>query len=369
MTPKVRRTLIRIAAGIGFLLVLIWLMSALESVTTMVMAAFILAYILDPLAKQLERIGLSRAISVGVIILSGLSLVVALFLVLIPAIVGEIASFAVKAPKYAEILKDMGLQALERLNVEAPKDWDSITPMLVERARQIIPKLADPVARIVASVFRSTLHVLAAVLQIALVPILTYYLMVSFDSIKQGIVDLIPPYTREPVLERLGEMDRVLSSFIRGQLTVATILAVLYSAGFLVIGLDLALVLGIISGLLWIIPYLGTMVALVAGTSVALAKFGDVTHVAYVLGWIGVVQLMEGYILTPRIVGQAIGLHPVVYILALIVGANLFGFVGLLVAIPVTAVCNVLLRTGLEAYRTSYLYTDGPEERAQSKIE
>ena len=196
---------------------------------------------------------------------------------------------------------------------------------------------------VLSSIFKSTMSMLSALMHIVLVPVIAYYLLVSFEDIREGITDLIPPYTREPILQRLREMDMVLAAFIRGQLTIASILGVLYSLGFLMIGIDLALVLGLVSGVLWIVPYLGTLVAIVGGSALALAQFGDVTHVVYVWAWIGAVQLCEGYILTPKIVGEAIGLHPVVYILALIVGANLFGFVGMLVAIPVTAVLKVLL--------------------------
>jgi predicted PurR-regulated permease PerM len=362
MTPTTRTTLIRLGAGFGFLFVLVWLMIALSSVTAMLMAGFFLAYIFDPVVRRLESLGLPRSIAGGGIVIGALALLVGLILVLIPAIVAEIANFVKEAPQYITQLRDLAFQTLARFQIQIPQDWDTITPALIEKARQVIPELADPAARIISSLFKSTLHLLGVVLQILLVPIIAFYLLASFEGIKQGIVDLIPSYMREPVLQKLREIDTVLSAFVRGQLTIACLLAALYSLGFLVIGIDLALVLGITSGLLWIIPYLGTMVALIAGSTMALIKYGDLVHVGYVVAWIGTVQVLEGYVLTPRIVGKAIGLHPVVYILAVIVGANLFGFVGMLVAIPVTAVLRVLLLTGVEAYRSSELYADAGEE-------
>jgi predicted PurR-regulated permease PerM len=131
-----------------------------------------------------------------------------------------------------------------------------------------------------------------------------------------------------------------------------------------IIGLDLAVVLGTIAGLLWVIPYLGTLIAVIGGTVMALAQYGDLVHAVYVWVWLAVVQLVESYVLTPRLVGQAVGLHPVVYIVALIAGANMFGLVGMLVAIPVTAVLKVLLMSAVDAYRSSYLYTEPPQEKA-----
>lgn len=206
------------------------------------------------------------------------------------------------------------------------------------------------------TVFRSTLAVISALIHIILVPVLAYYFLVSFKGLKAQTTELIPPYARENVLAKLREMDQAVSGFVRGQLTICFILAVLYSIGFLLIGIDMPIVLGLTSGLLFIIPYVGTMFGIVSGCLMALAKFGDIIHVLYVVLWIAAVQLLEGYILTPRIVGRATGLHPVVYIVALLAGAKLFGFVGMLVAIPAAAVIKVLLKAAVEAYRKSDLY-------------
>jgi predicted PurR-regulated permease PerM len=364
MTDAARRTLIRVGAGISFFLVLIWLMRALESVTTMVMVAFFIAYILDPVVIRLESHGIRRQISVLLILFSVLSIVIGVLMVLIPAISGEIYDFAAKVPKYITELSNLGLGIAEKLDLRLPKDWDEVTPVLIDKARQFIPRLADPAGRIVSSIFKSTFGILSALIHTLLVPVIAYYLLVSFTSLKMEITDLIPPYTRKPIMEKMNEIDRVLAAFVRGQLTIAAILGVLYSIGFTLIGIDLAIVLGITCGLLWIIPYMGTIAAIIVGSAMALAKYGDFVHVLYVWAWICIVQLLESYVLTPRIVGKAIGLHPVIYILALFVGASLFGFVGMLVAIPVTAVLKVLLMTGVDAYRNSYLYNDPKGERS-----
>jgi predicted PurR-regulated permease PerM len=358
MNETLRRTLIRAGAAVVFVVALVWLMQALQSVTTMMMVAFILAYILNPVVQRLNAWGLSRSLSSFLMLLLGFSAFVGFLLVVVPAVLGEIARFAGHAPKYWATLQALALEAATKLNIEIPQDWQELAQLIFQQAKRILPGLADSIARIVASLFKSTVHIVSTAFYVLLVPIIAYYLMVSFEDIKQGVRDLIPPYARPPIVEKLTEIDGVLAAFIRGQLTVATIMGILYSIGFLLIGIDLGLFLGITSGLLWIIPYLGTMFGILAGCSVALAKYGDLVHVLYVLAWIGVVQLVESYLLTPRIVGHAVGLHPVVYILALIVGANLFGFAGLLVAIPVTAVLKVLLVTAVTAYRNSYLYRD-----------
>ncbi len=366
MTPQIRRTLVRIAAVAAFVFLGTWLMIALQSVTTMVLVAFLLAYLLNPFVERLESWGFSRSLSALLILLLGLAFIVGVLVIIIPAAFGEIAAFSRRGPQYIAVLQEYALRLLERLQITVPQDWSEITPFIIEKIKQWLPKAADLGARVVSSIFASTLRILSAILHVLLVPVIAYYLMVSFEGIRSRIVDLIPPYARDPIVEKLCQIDSVLAGFIRGQLTVAMILAFLYSVGFVLIGIDLAVVLGITSGILWVIPYMGTVFAVLAGSALALAKYGDLTHVVYVIGWIGLVQIAEGYVLTPRIVGKAIGLNPVVYILALLAGAQLFGFVGLLVAIPVTAILKVLLLSAIEMYQDSYLYQEAPGDGPKS---
>ncbi|MGB6067456.1 MAG: AI-2E family transporter [Desulfomonilaceae bacterium] len=365
MTIEGKRNLIRIGAGLSFFIIMIWLISALESITTVLLVAFFLAYILDPLVERLTSWGLGRSSAASIILLSGLSIVVGLLLFVVPVIIEETGRFADALPRYGSAFHDQVTQLAARFGVRIPQDWDQVINLIVAKGRQYLPKIANISADALLSLFKSTVHILSTLLHILLVPIITYYLLVSFADIRREIRDLIPPYTRGPVIQKLREIDQVLAGFIRGQLTICLILAALYSLGFVVIRIDLAVVLGLISGIFFIIPYVGTMIGIVFGSLMAWAKYGDLLHVAYVLGWIGIVQLFEAYFFTPRIVGHITGLHPVVYILALIAGASLFGFVGLLVAIPVTAVLQVLLVTAIDAYKNSYLYHELPNARSE----
>ncbi|MFC1835749.1 AI-2E family transporter [Thermodesulfobacteriota bacterium] len=361
MNPETRRTLIRSAAALVFLILTVWLMILLNSITTMLMVAFFLAYILDPLVDRLEARKIPRfAASLGILLLVVLGFILVIVIVL-PTLVHELARFASLAPKYLTVLKDYALKLVDQLNVGLPENWAEMEPILLEKGRALLPKLGsllDPVSRFASQVLGKAMGAFIILMYMVLTPILAYYLLVSFDDIRQGIVDLIPPYTREPILDKLGEINRALAGFIRGQVIICLILAALYSLGFLIIGIDLAVVLGVLGGLLFIIPYFGTMIAVVGGSLMALAKFGDAAHVVYVLAWIGAVQLLESYVFTPKIVGDAVGLHPVFYILALMVGGQLFGLVGMLVAIPVAAILKVLLTSAVEAYQNSELYQD-----------
>ncbi len=358
MNPFAIRTLVRIVAGVVFAYIVYWLISVMESVTTILMVSFLMAYILNPLVLALEKIHVNRSLAALMSLLIVITFVTGLFFLIIPAIVGEIASFSRVIPRYVETLQRIFFELVTKFDVSLPHDVSELSGLAIEKGRQLLPGLTRASGRILSSVFSSTISVITTVFQILLIPIIAYYLLVSFESIKKGTIELLPEYAREPIINKFVEIDGVLSSFVRGQLTISFIMAILYSVGFIFIGIDLALVIGIVSGLLFIVPYLGTMIALIFAPIMAFAKFGDLIHVFYVFLWIGSVQVLETYVLTPNVVGQAVGLHPVVYIMALVVGGNLFGVVGMLVAVPVAAVLKVLLISILQEYKSSYLYHD-----------
>ncbi len=362
MSPQNKKTLIRVVAAIVFFGVLLWIMETLQPITTVLLVSLFIAYILDPLVTWLESFHIRRSISSLGIILGILVFFTLVIMGLLPAIIREVSEFGQQAPRYVVELTQFTLVLAERFDIQVPHDWNEMSQFLVEKARTILPDMAVPLKNLISSLFKSVFGVVGVLVHLVLIPIIAYYLLVEFEDIRIGVSNLVPPYVRDPIMSKLQEIDRVLSAFVRGQLTIALILAILYSIGFSLIGIDLALVLGILSGLLWIIPYLGTLFALVSGTVMAVAKFGDLVHVLYVVGWVCIVQLAESYLLTPKIVGKAVGLHPVVYILALIVGANLLGFVGLLIAIPLTAIGKVFITSLVKMYRNSYLFTDFPDK-------
>ena len=358
MTPATTKTLVRFGAGFLFIAFTIWMMWALESVTTILLVALFMAYILNPLVGILENKGVGRSTASFLALLLVLAVCVGLVLLVFPAIFSELTEFSRRAPRYFAKLQEFALNLVQSLQLDLPQDWNEFLGLILDRVKQSLPKITYATGAIVSSIFSSTLSFISGFLKLILIPIIAFYLLVSFNDMINGAVDLIPSYTREPILQKFREIDAVVAAFVRGQLTIAAIMAVLYSLGFLIIGIDLSVVLGIVSGVLFVVPYLGTLIGIVGGSIMAFFKFGDVLHVFYVLLWIGIVQAFESYFLTPKIVGKAIGLNPVVYILVLIVGANLFGFVGMLVAIPVAAVVRVLLISALDAYRKSYLYAD-----------
>jgi predicted PurR-regulated permease PerM len=168
----------------------------------------------------------------------------------------------------------------------------------------------------------------------------------------------VPPRHRDYVFDKARTVDRLVSGFLRGQLLVAASLGALYAIGFAIIGIDLALGVGIVAGVLALVPYLGNAVALSTATVLCILKFGFDWHLGAVLGWYAVCQSLEGFVLTPRIVGQSVGLHPAVVIVALLIGGDLFGFLGLLIAVPGAAVVKVFVDELGDAYRRSSLFDE-----------
>ncbi len=362
MTPTAWRTLVRIGAALCFTVFVIWLMRALQSVTTIILIAFFMAYILDPPTDRLESWGVRRSLAAFVVLFGGLFFVLAMVLFLVPKILRETSAFAGQAHRYFTELWVQLVPLLSELGIPFPGDWQEVLDWIRGEVPTLLPDLGALFQDYLTAFTKSTAGIISALVHVLLVPVLVYYFLVPFQHIKEVVADLIPAYHRDRVIGKMAEIDRVLAAFVRGQLTICVLMAFMYSAAFVIIGIDLPVVLGLLGGMLFIIPYAGTMVALVTGSLMALAKFGDPVYVLYVVGSLALIQLLEAYVITPKIVGEAVGLHPGAYILALLIGAQLFGLVGMLVAVPTAAVLKVLIRTLIEYYRDSYLYKDTPVE-------
>jgi len=290
------RRVIRIGAAVAAALVLLWLLKQVESVAILVLISFFFAYLLDPLVDRLAAWKLPRSVAAFLVLLAALLFVALLAVIIVPSIISELSKFASGAPQYFETLKGYVVWLLDKLGIALPKTWHQLGQLLKQRGGKSplseLFGIANPVAKIFTLIFQSTLSIIGFILYLILIPILVYYFLVSFDNILDSILDLIPPDTRGPFLDKMSQMDQIIASFLRGQFIICLILAFLYSLGFVLIDIDLALVLGIVSGLLWIIPYVGTGLAVVGGVIMALINFGDFLHPADVIIWISLVQVL-----------------------------------------------------------------------------
>ena len=328
----------------------------LKGALTPLAAAFVIAYLLDPLIDRFQARGLRRSLAIFLLlVLVGGALLGGLLFVL-PRLQRELSALAERMPAYLDQLLTVVIPSIEqRFGLALPHSFEDLIgsvrsgeiPLPLEALRNL---LTGAVAKLTSS--------LGSLVGLFVIPILAYYLLVEFDAIVVRMGLWVPPRLRDYVFDKARTVDRLISGFLRGQLLVAATLGALYALGFGVIGIDLALGVGIVAGILALVPYLGGAVALATATGLCVLKFGFDGHLAAVVGWYAVCQALEGFVLTPRIVGQSVGLHPAVVIVALLIGGDLFGFLGLLIAVPGAAVVKVFVEELGAVYRRSSLFEE-----------
>jgi predicted PurR-regulated permease PerM len=352
----VRATRMAIVAALALAIVL-GLLWVLKAALTPLAIAFVIAYVLDPLIDRLEKLGVPRRLAIVLLIGILLGSIVAGLLFLIPKLQSDIASLIDRLPSYLDQLQTRLVPELERrLGIALP----SIDEM-IERVRTgDLSLLFQGVRNVVTAAFGYVTGTVSAIVGALVIPILAFYALLEFDRIMTSLASYVPERYRAYVVDKAATIDGLVASFLRGQLLVAFILGVLYAIGFSVIGIDLAVGVGLLAGALALVPFLGNIVAVSLATLLCLLKFGFDVHLLAVLGWYVVVQNLEGFVLTPRIIGQSVGLHPAAVIVALLIGGDLFGFLGLLIAVPVAASVKVFADELLESYRASTLLRAAP---------
>ena len=339
---------------IGVFALLIWLLWPIVSI---LLAAAAFAYLLDPVADKLEARGYSRNTGIG-IIFGGVTLLNVIFLlVMLPMIAGQFMELSANVRDYvdnlAELVKPAAAFIQNNFGQSIPVDFDQLKGQIPEWISQMSPDARQGIQSSVGSLFASGLGLFTSIINLALLPIFVFYLLSEWDRMVAFIDELIPARHRNRVRRLASDVDERLSAFVRGQITVCAVLAVLYSIGLLLAGIDLALAIGLLAGALFVVPYLGTVVGIGLASVLCLMKYGVDIHLVYVALAFGIPQTIESWYLTPKVVGDKVGLHPLVVMIALLAGAGLAGVWGMMLAIPVTAVLDVLAREGLSDYRSS----------------
>lgn len=340
-------------AGLGFGGVLLYLLSP---VLTPFLVAAVLAYIGDPLVDRLEARKLSRTLSVVTVFLTLIMLLLLLLVILIPMLERQVALLISKLPQYLQWLQHTAIPALSaHLGFEEPI-LDLVA--LQESLREQWQQAGGAMKGVVGVLSRSGITLLAWLANLVLIPVVTFYMLRDWDIMVARIHELVPR-RYEAVVARLAiASDEVLGAFLRGQMTVMLALGMIYSIGLSIVGLELAVLIGMLAGVVSFVPYLGFIVGIVAAGVAALMQFQEVMPLLYVVIVFGIGQMIEGMVLTPLLVGEKIGLHPVAVIFSVLAGGQLFGFVGVLLALPVAAVVMVFLRYTHERYVSSTLYTE-----------
>jgi predicted PurR-regulated permease PerM len=331
-----------------------WLLYLLAPVLTPFVAGALLAYLGDPLADRLEARGLSRLPAVIIVFAVMITAVVLLLFLVVPVLVEQVSNLIGALPAYARTFQNMAGPWVQKHFGVRPRfsDLDQLAGMLSTHWQQA--------GGLASGVFESLTHsgavVLSWVLNLVLIPVVMFYLLRDWDQLVTRLHDLLPRRWAGTVSNLAGEADEVLSAVFRGQLMVMIALAGIYSAGLWLVGLNLGLLIGMLSGLLSFIPYVGSLTGILVASFTALAQFGEVNAVLWVLAVFGVGQAVESMFLTPNLIGQRIGLHPVAVIFAVLAGGQLFGFLGVMLALPLASVVMVLVRHAHDLYKDSDLY-------------
>jgi predicted PurR-regulated permease PerM len=311
------------------------------------------AYLLDPAADRLQRWRLSRTTATVVISAAFFVALVLVLLLLLPAVAAQAAELARELPDYLEGLRDRLLPrlsgVLSRTNIELDLSAEGLL-------REYWSEAMNVLINAITGLLRSGVALLNIVSLLFVTPVVTFYMLRDWDRMITRVQASVPPDCL-PTVRRLGqEVDEVLAGFIRGQGMVCLFLALFYALGLWLVGLRYGLIIGLLTGLFSFIPYIGMAIGMCVGLAVAAFQFQDLIMIGLVAGVFALGQFIEGNLISPRIVGDRIHLHPVWMIFAVLAGTVLFGFLGTLVAVPVAGVIGVLVRFGLGRYHASRLY-------------
>ncbi|MBI6951630.1 putative PurR-regulated permease PerM [Pseudomonas sp. TE6288] len=340
---------------VGAALVIAVLLYFLHNILSPFLVGILLAYLADPLVDRLERLGLSRTWGVVVVFSLFTLIFLALLLVLVPMLAKQLLRLYELAPQMLDWLQHVALPWVQSRLGLADGFWkfDKIKAAIGEHMGQT----TDIVGVLLSQATASSLALIGWLANLVLIPVVGFYLLRDWDLMMAKLRSLLPRQREPQVVGLAGECHEVLGAFVRGQLLVMLALGVIYSSGLMLVGLELGLLIGMLAGLAAIVPYMGFIIGIGAALVAGLFQFGgDLYPMLGIVAVFMVGQALEGMVLTPLLVGDRIGLHPVAVIFAILAGGELFGFTGVLLALPVAAVIMVLLRHVHDLYKESDMY-------------
>lgn len=325
----------------------------LSPILTPFLLAAVIAYICNPMVRRMADREIPRTVGTVLVMLLLLGVFAALILIMVPLFEKEAGRLLDKMPVYLDILKNQAIPWLEaRFDINLQPDMN----VLKEAVSEHWQSAGGVAAKVLPSLTSGGMAVVEFLVNLLLVPVVLFYLLRDWDVLLKLIDEMIPRYWHDQVSQLARETDRILAEFLRGQLSVIMLMSICYITGLWLVGLEFALPIGLVAGILVFVPYLGMIVGLTLATVAALMQFQDWASVIPVWGVFGIGQMLEGMLLTPWLVGDRIGLHPVMVIFALMAFGQLFGFFGILLALPVSAVLLVWLRHIHQRYLSSNLY-------------
>jgi predicted PurR-regulated permease PerM len=353
---------LRLILFVGGVAVAVTLLIVFRGIFQPLLLGLGLAYLFDPWVSWFERRGRSRFFGVVVLALVLALAVAALLLFVLPTVGDQLDGLANRLPAYQERIRTLVKPWFERLQTRYPAEVEEAQRRLVQGLRDNLPKVASSVGHWASGFFGSLMGFVLLLLNLIFVPVFAFYLLVDWPKVKNGIVGLIPLPYRSVTLARIGEVDQAIASFLRGQLTIALVLAAINAIGLMALRVPFGLAIGLIAGLANMIPYMALVVGLLPAVALCWAEHQSLAMVLGVVAVFGGAQLLEGTVLSPRILSKSVNLHPVWVLLAIIAGGSLFGFLGLLIAVPVAAATQVFARHWIGHYKASRIYLGDAED-------
>lgn len=355
---------LRLIVFIGSLAAVITLLIVFRGIFQPLLLGLGLAYLFDPWVSWFERRGRSRAVGVVCLALVLVLAIAGVLLFVLPTLGGQLDRLADRLPEYQERVRTLVEPWFERLEARYPAEVEEAQQRLVQGLRDNLPELASSLGRWASGLFGNLMGLVLLLLNLIFVPVFAFYLLVDWPKVKEGMIGLIPLPYRAVTLARVREVDLAVASFLRGQLTIALLLAAINAIGLVALQVPFGLVLGLVAGLANMIPYMALVVGLVPAMLLCWAEHQSLAMVLGVAAVFSGAQLLEGTVLSPRILSKSVNLHPVWVLLAVIAGGSLFGFLGLLIAVPVAAAIQVFARHWIELYKSSRIFVGEPGETA-----
>jgi predicted PurR-regulated permease PerM len=356
----IKKIIWQVDLAVFLLLVVLFLLTWLlgETVTPFVLA-LLFAYILNPAVRFLERRKIPRGVGAAFFSVILFAMLAGLLFGVIYVLMQEIPQLVNNIPSYMNTFRTDYFPYISRtLGLGPELDFNALMGNLKSHISNLSPESFSSAFGHILGIVAGTLNFFLVVLTVFLIPIFMIYLLMSWGNMKESALELMPDGYREYIIAKLKEVEAVLKDFMKGQLLVALIMGVMYCIGFYFAGVDMPILVGMGGGILNLVPYLGSTLAGLTAIILVLLKYHDIIHPLIVVGIMAFVQAVEGYLITPKVIGHKLGLHPIVIILSLLVLGKLFGFAGILLAVPIAAVIKVFVAGFLKSYRESGFYTD-----------
>jgi len=347
----------------GYTLAILFVIYALKHVTLLAVPLFfslVIAYLFNPLVHYLEtHTPLGRSLIAGILMVLLVFLLVFLIINLLPYVIDQVKHAADRLPEFLETFSRKAEVVNNYLTKNFPEYLGTVD--IMGRIERMIGLMLTDLTKILGGIFTSIYNFLTMLVYLVFIPLFSYYIIKDYHQIRTGIINLVPARSRDRVVCKMHQMNRILSSFIRGQAIVVLILAVLYSTGLSLVGLPFAILIGIFAGIGDIIPYVGTILGLLISIIIGFAHFQDVEKLLLILLVFALVKGLENWYFYPKIVGHEVGLHFVFVLMSIIIFGQLFGFWGLLVSIPAAAGFKVFISDLVAYYKSSDYYSQCKE--------